>query len=47
MAGEGSWYYVKDGRTVGPVTREELLAALSGAHGPQTMVWGPGVPDWT
>jgi uncharacterized protein (TIGR00266 family) len=47
MTGEGGWYYVKDGQTVGPVSREELTQALAGAHGPQTLVWGPGVTEWT
>jgi uncharacterized protein (TIGR00266 family) len=48
MAGEGDWYYVdKDGRTVGPVGREELISALRAGPGPGTLVWGPGVPEWT
>ena len=47
MASEGGWYYVKDGQTIGPVAREELIAALPSVQGPGTLVWGPGVPDWT
>jgi len=47
MPGESGWYYVKDGETVGPVSREEMLAGLSSAQGPRTLVWGPGVPEWT
>jgi uncharacterized protein (TIGR00266 family) len=27
--------------------REELVAALPAAGGPQTLVWGPGVAEWT
>jgi len=47
MAGEGGWYYVKDGQTIGPVAREELIRAIASAGGPQTLVWGPGVAEWT
>jgi len=47
MSSENGWYYVKNGQTVGPVSREELLRVLSGAGGPNTMVWGPGVTEWT
>lgn len=46
MAGDG-WYYVRDGKTVGPVSRADLLAALATTAGPQTLVWGPGVNAWT
>jgi uncharacterized protein (TIGR00266 family) len=48
MACEGDWYYVdKNGQTVGPVGREELISALRTGPGPSTLVWGPGVPEWT
>ena len=47
MASEGGWYYVKDGQTIGPVSREELTRAISSGGGPQTLVWGPGVSEWT
>ena len=47
MAGEGGWYYVKDGQTIGPVSREELVGAVPSAGGPKTLVWGPGVSEWT
>ncbi len=47
MAGEGGWYYVKDGNTVGPISRDELLVAIQGVQGPRTLVWGPGVSEWT
>jgi len=47
MAGDGGWYYVRNGMTMGPMTRDELAAALSSADGPRTLVWGPGVPEWT
>ncbi len=47
MAGEGGWYYVKDGQTIGPISREELTQALPSAGGPKTLIWGPGVTEWT
>jgi uncharacterized protein (TIGR00266 family) len=46
MAGESGWYYVKDGETVGPMSREELVRMLPSVDGPRTLVWGPGVPEW-
>lgn len=47
MTAEAGWYYVKDGQTIGPMSREELLQALSETGGPNALVWGPGVPEWT
>ncbi|MFQ5591994.1 MAG: TIGR00266 family protein [Phycisphaerae bacterium] len=47
MAGDTGWYYIKNGQTTGPVARDELIAAISSAHGTDTLVWGPGVPEWT
>ena len=47
MSTDGGWYYVQNGQTVGPVSREELVRAIPKAGGPATMVWGPGVTEWT
>ena len=48
MAGNGDWYYAKDGQTVGPVSREELMRVVGvGAGGAGTLVWGPSAPEWT
>ena len=47
MAGYGGWYFIRDGETVGPVSRDELTKALAGPQGPKTLVWGPGVAEWT
>ncbi len=47
MAGDGGWYYVRNGQTMGPMSLAEVIAALPGADGPETPVWGPGIPDWT
>ena len=47
MAADGGWYYAKNGQTVGPMTLDELRRRLGEADGPRTLVWGPGVPEWT
>lgn len=47
MTTDGQWYYVKRGETVGPVSREELVRVIPSVDGPRTLVWGPGVPEWT
>ncbi|MHC4696641.1 MAG: TIGR00266 family protein [Planctomycetota bacterium] len=47
MVGDSGWYYVKNGETMGPMARAELIAAIPTAEGPNTLVWGPGVPEWT
>jgi uncharacterized protein (TIGR00266 family) len=47
MAGQDGWYCVKDGQTVGPMSRDQLISALQSADGPKTLIWGPGVPEWT
>jgi uncharacterized protein (TIGR00266 family) len=46
MAESGGWYYVKDGQTVGPMSEQDLIAALPHADGPKTLVWGPAAPEW-
>ena len=38
MSNENGWYYVKDGQTVGPISREALASALPGAEGDRTLV---------
>ena len=47
MAASGDWFYVKDGETVGPVDRSELLRRLPAVGGADTLVYGPGTPEWT
>jgi len=47
MSGEGGWFYVRSGQTMGPVSIDELRRAIAGGEGPQTLVWGPGVAEWT
>lgn len=47
MSNESGWYYAKDGQTVGPMSRAELIRALPTAEGLQTLVFGPGLTSWT
>lgn len=44
---EAQWYYVKDGQSVGPISRDELIARLTGAQGDETLIFGPGLSAWT
>lgn len=41
------WYYAENGQAVGPLAREALLAKLAGQQGMQTLVFGPGLTNWT
>lgn len=42
-----SWFYLQEGRPVGPVEEEAVGVLLrSGALGPASYVWGDGMPDW-
>lgn len=43
---DAQWYYVQDGKPVGPVTREQLLSAIGRVSGPDTLVYGPGLTNW-
>lgn len=47
MSSTADWYYAENGESRGPVTISELVAALPNVNGPQTLVYGPGVSDWT
>lgn len=47
MAADGGWYYAKNGQTVGPMTLDDLRRKLADADGPRTLVWGPGIAEWT
>lgn len=46
MAADSGWYYAKDGKPVGPMSQEELLAAIPAVGGPDAMVFGPTTGDW-
>ena len=44
---EGQWHFVQDGKSVGPVSQDELLARLESCEGANTLVYGPGMSSWT
>lgn len=46
MSNDSGWYYVKDGRSEGPMTRNELIRQLPSAGGPEALIYGPGLSDW-
>lgn len=41
------WYYVKNGESQGPLTRDALANQLSTIDGSETLVFGPGLSSWT
>lgn len=47
MAGETGWYYAKDGKSVGPMTIDDLIRHLPGVGGAEAMVYGPTTGEWT
>jgi uncharacterized protein (TIGR00266 family) len=47
MNQDAVWYYANGQQSVGPITLSELKAALPGAEGPETLVFGPGLVQWT
>ena len=42
-----TWYVAQNGKSLGPMSREDLLAKLPSLGGPAALVYGPGAPDWT
>lgn len=44
MANE--WFYVEDGKSLGPVSIEDLNRRIAGARGEPHFVWSPGMPEW-
>lgn len=47
MTTDSSWFYAKGSESVGPMTLSELIKSLPGAGGGKTLVYGPGLSDWT
>lgn len=41
------WYYVQNGQSVGPISKNELAAKLENLQGDETLVFGPGLSNWT
>ncbi|RIK66881.1 MAG: TIGR00266 family protein [Planctomycetota bacterium] len=46
MSIDSGWYYVKDGKSVGPMSRDDLIRQLPAAGGPEALIYGPGLSDW-
>src|SRR4051812_47058848 len=46
MSTGSGWFYAKDGKSVGPMSLEQLLRELPAAGGQSAMVYGPGTSDW-
>jgi len=44
---DAQWYYVDNGQSVGPLTRNELIAKLPSLQGDDTLIYGPGLSSWT
>jgi uncharacterized protein (TIGR00266 family) len=40
------WYYVQNGKSVGPISKDELVQKLA-MLGRDTLVFGPGMTSWT
>lgn len=40
------WFYVENGASHGPVSREELSRRIDAAKGEPQLVWSPGMPEW-
>lgn len=40
------WFYVENGKSLGPVSLEELRKRLAGAEREALFVWSPGMPEW-
>lgn len=44
---EAQWYFVENGQSVGPITKEELVSRIGRVQGDETLVFGPGMSSWT
>ncbi|MDB5388755.1 MAG: hypothetical protein JWM11_4401 [Planctomycetaceae bacterium] len=47
MAQNSGWFYAKGSESVGPMSLPELVKVLPGVGGAKTLVFGPGLSDWT
>ncbi|MCK6455692.1 MAG: TIGR00266 family protein [Phycisphaerae bacterium] len=47
MSDGNGWYYAEQGKPVGPMTLDELIARLPKVGGPDALVFGPDLSDWT
>ncbi|MBL8879691.1 MAG: TIGR00266 family protein [Phycisphaerales bacterium] len=44
---ETGWHYAENGKSVGPMTRDQLAALLPKLQGGATLVFGPTMTQWT
>lgn len=44
---DADWYYVENGKSVGPMSLDELRRRLPSAGGDDALVFGPGLTGWT
>jgi hypothetical protein len=47
MAESPSWYYAHGSKSIGPLALSQLVARLDAASGMDTLVYGPGLSEWT
>jgi|SRR5579872_81160 len=47
MVSDNGWYYARGQETIGPLGLAELVEKLPAAEGMKTLVFGPGVAEWT
>jgi uncharacterized protein (TIGR00266 family) len=46
MSSDNGWYYAQDGKSVGPMSREELVRLLPSVGGGEALVYGPNSSQW-
>ena len=47
MTNANGWFYAKNTESIGPLSLADLVKALPGAEGGKTLVFGPGLSEWT
>ncbi len=47
MSETAGWYFAQGSKSVGPMTLDQLIRRLDTASGPDTLVYGPGIQEWT
>ena len=44
---ENGWYLLENNKPVGPMSLANLVTRLQSAAGMETLVYGPGMTQWT
>jgi uncharacterized protein (TIGR00266 family) len=47
MSADSGWYIAEGSKSVGPMSLEQLRQRLNTGTGMDTLIFGPGVPEWT